>query len=77
MNLQYVNNRNKEITLPPITLSVTQLSTAVFGYKCTVAVINGSHETITDYNTCTKSSNSTAKSKSLLHTSKQCKLVVT
>ena len=77
MNLQYVSKRNKEITLPPITLSVTQLSTAVFGYKCTVAVSNGRHETITDYNTCTKSVNSTAKSKSLLHTSKQYKLGVT
>jgi len=74
MTLKYVSKRNKEITLPPITLSVTQLSTAVFGYKCTVAVC---HETIIDYNTCTKSANSTATSKSLLHTSKQYKLVVT
>jgi len=38
MNLQCVSKRNKQITPPPITLSVTQLSTAVFGYKCTVAV---------------------------------------
>jgi len=77
MNLQYASKRYEEITLPPVPLSVTQLSTAVFGYKRTVAVSNGSHETITDYNTCTKSANSTAKSKSLLHSSKQYKLVVT